>query len=190
MHSDASMGMSVMDMTHRRGILRNTSNHMTSDKIFFKGKSMTMRRLILASSFVAVLAACGTTPPVQSTGDRLASYTAAAGAPQRSFRFFNLYSWEPLSGTLVAIYTRPTEAYLLDLDGGCPNLQYASALGLTSSVNEVTVHFDRVTTGRGGYPCTITQIRPLDVTKLRAEQKAQRKIEAQPRSPDQTPPKD
>ncbi|WP_266158522.1 DUF6491 family protein [Dyella silvatica] len=153
---------------------------------------MTARRLILASSFTALFAACSSTPEVkQSDGDRIAMYAAAAGAPQRSFRFSDLYSWEPLSRTEVAIFTRPSEAYLLDLDGGCPNLAYANALGLTSSVNEVTAHFDRVMTGPGSYPCTITQIRPLDVAKLRLEQKAaQRKIEAKPRSPDQTPPKD
>ncbi|MFC5743106.1 DUF6491 family protein [Dyella tabacisoli] len=145
---------------------------------------MSTLRLILGGSLVVWLAACSNVPYAQRVSERQAAYAAAAGTPQRSFRFFNLYSWEPLGGAQLAVYTRPNEAYLLDLDGGCPNLEYANSIGLTSSINEVSVRFDRVLTGPGYFPCTITQIRPIDVTQLKAQEKAQRKIEAKPRPPE------
>ena len=52
-------------------------------------------------------------PSAQS--QREAAYAAAAGAPVKSFRFFNLYSWEPLGDSQLVVYTRPNEAWLLEV---------------------------------------------------------------------------
>ncbi|CAM5394925.1 DUF6491 family protein [Rhodanobacter lindaniclasticus] len=112
---------------------------------------------------------------------REAAYASAAGAPVRNFHFFTLWSWEPLGDSQVVVYTRPTEAWLLDLDGTCQNLQFTQAIGLTSSSGEVYSRFDKVLTGRSYFPCTITQIRPVDLKQLRVTQEAQRKISAEPR---------
>ncbi|OOG60332.1 DUF6491 family protein [Rhodanobacter sp. C03] len=128
-----------------------------------------------------LLASCSSVPYAQRQSQRQAQYLAAAGAPVRSFRFFSpLYSWEALNDQQLVVYARPNQAWLLDVDG-CPNLTFANAIGLTSSFNEVSVRFDRVLTGRNNYPCTITQIRPVDVSHLRAAQQAQRKIDEKPR---------
>ncbi|WP_201316048.1 DUF6491 family protein [Dyella sp. EPa41] len=101
---------------------------------------------------------------------RQQAYAAAAGTPVQSFHYFTLWSWEPLSDDQLAVYTRANEAWLLDLDGKCHNLQFTNHIGLTSSVSEVSARFDRVITGGADAPCFIKQIRPVDVAKLHEPQ--------------------
>jgi hypothetical protein len=146
---------------------------------------MITSRLLIGCALVALLAACSNVPYTQRMQQRQAAYAAAAGAPVRSFRYFTLYSWEPLSNTQLAVYTRPNQAWLLDVESGCQNLSFTNGIGLTSSVNEVSARFDKVFTGRGYIPCRIMQIRSVDLAKLKVEQEAQRKIDAEPRQSDQ-----
>jgi hypothetical protein len=147
-------------------------------------EAMSMIRILLATTLAAMLAACASAPYAQRTSERQAAYAAAAGAPVRNFRFFSLYSWEPLSDSQLAVYTRPNEAWLLDLGGDCQDLAFVNSIGLTSSLNQVMVGFDRVLTGRGNFPCTISQIRPVDVKSLKAVQQQQRLIKSEPRGAD------
>lgn len=142
---------------------------------------MSMSRSCIVFALVAVLAACSSVPLAQREQQRQAAYASAAGAPVRSFHFFTLWSWEPLGDRQVVVYTRPSRAWLLDLDGPCQNLQFTQAIGLTSSSGTVFTRFDKVLTGRSYMPCMITQIRPVDVKQLRVAQEAQRKINAEPR---------
>lgn len=144
---------------------------------------MSKSALLIALALAGALAACSSVPYAQRQQQRQAAYVAAAGAPVRSFHFFSLWSWEPLSDREVVVYAQPNRAWLLDLDGHCQNLEFTQAIGLTSSGGEVSTHFDKVLTGRQYMPCTIMQIRPVDVKRLRIEQDAQRKINAQPREP-------
>ena len=143
---------------------------------------MHVMKLLIVAVGAFVLAACSSVPYTQRQAERLALYTAAAGAPVNSFRFFTLYSWEPLGDKTLAVYTRPNEAWLVDVDAGCRELPFAQAIGLTSSLSQVSVRFDKVLTGRNNFPCTITQIRPLDVKHLRAAEQVQRQIKALPRA--------
>ncbi|KZC21144.1 MULTISPECIES: DUF6491 family protein [Rhodanobacter] len=122
-------------------------------------------------------AGCSSVPYAQRMSERQAAYAAAAGAPVRSFRFFSLYSWEPLGDTQLAVYTQPNKAWLLDL-GGCQELRFVNSIGLTSNLNQVMVGFDKVLTGRHNVPCTITQIRPVEVKSLKLAQQQQRQIES------------
>ena len=145
---------------------------------------MSMIRILLATTLAAMLAACASAPYAQRPSERQAAYAAAAGAPVRNFRFFSLYSWEPLSDSQLAVYTRPNEAWLLDLGGDCQDLAFVNSIGLTSNLNQVMVGFDRVLTGRGNFPCTISQIRPVDVKSLKAVQQQQRLIKSEPRGAD------
>jgi len=145
---------------------------------------MSMIRVLWATTLAALLAACASAPYAQRISERQAAYAAAAGAPVRQFRFFTLYSWEPLSDSQLAVYTRPNEAWLLDLSGGCPDLAFVNSIGLTSSVNQVMVGFDKVLTGRRSFPCIISQIRPVDVKSLKAVQQQQRLIKSAPRGTD------
>jgi hypothetical protein len=128
------------------------------------------------------LAACSSVPYALRLSERQAAFAAAAGAPVNSFRFYNsLWSWEPLGRDQLVVYTRPQQAFLLDA-GGCLDLEYTNAIGLTSSFGEVSVGFDKLLTGRRDMPCTITRIRPIDVKRLKATREQQRKIETEPRS--------
>jgi hypothetical protein len=128
------------------------------------------------------LAACSDVPVAQRDSQRQAAYDAAAGAPVDHFNFFDLYSWEPLGVNQVAVYTRPNQAWLLSLYGPCPNLPFATFIGLTSSLHQVSINFDRVLTGRGEVPCTIAKIQPVDLTKLKDIQTQQRQIHAEERA--------
>ena len=142
---------------------------------------MVLQRVIGCLTLAAALAACSSWPSAEHAAQRRADYEAAAGPSQRSFRFFNnLWSWEPLGKDLLAVYTRPNEAWLLTV-GGCINLEYTNAIGLTSNLHEVSVGFDKVLTGRRDFPCTITDIRPVNVKQLKATQAERRKIEEEPR---------
>jgi hypothetical protein len=146
-------------------------------------KSWPLFRPVLASIALAImLSGCAADPhQVERDSQRQAAYAAAAGPSVRTFRFFGpLYSWEPLGNDQLVVYTRPKEAWLLDV-AGCPNLSFTSAIGLTSNMHEVTVMLDHVLTGRRDYPCTITQARPLDIVHLKATQQAQRRIEERAR---------
>jgi len=139
----------------------------------------TARWLCLA--LVILLAGCASdTPRAERIAQREAAYRAAAGAPVNNFRFFDLYSWEALGDAQVVIYTKPKEAWLLDVPG-CTNLPFTNALAVTSNVSQVSVNFDKVLTGNNGFPCTISQIRPLDLNQFKLEKEGPRPIDTQPR---------
>lgn len=138
---------------------------------------MSAKRFLIGTMLAASLVACSSVPYAQRMSNRQAAYAAAVGEPVRSFRFFDLYSWEPLGDSQLAVYTRPNEAWLLTVSGPCPDLEFTNAIGLTSNLHEVSINFDKVLTGRT-FPCTISQIRPVNVAKLKAVEHEQRKIEA------------
>lgn len=145
---------------------------------------MFAKRLLFAAVMLPLLAACSSVPYAERISARQAAYAAAAGAPVRSFRFFELYSWEPLGNSQLAIYTRPSEAYLVTVMGPCPDLEFTNVIGLTSNLREVQVRFDKVLTGRRDFPCTIGEIRPVDLAKLKSVEHEQRKIQAADRPAD------
>jgi hypothetical protein len=141
-----------------------------------------LRYLLVGALLAAGLSACSSVPVAQRDAQRQAAYDAAAGAPVDHFNFFDLYSWEPLGVNQVAVYTRPNQAWLLSLDGPCHNLPFATFIGLTSSLHQVSINFDKVLTGRGELPCTITKIQPVDLTTLKDIQTEQRQIHAEERA--------
>lgn len=135
---------------------------------------MKPSQLYLAA-LVFALSACATDR--MSEDERLALYRAHAAAPVKSFRYLNrIDGWTPLGHSAVAIWTRPNEAYLLEVDGPCTELEFAQAISLTSQFGIVHSRFDKVIplTGAGGpepVPCHIRQIRPLDVKALKSAEK-------------------
>ncbi|MBD8874177.1 DUF6491 family protein [Rhodanobacter sp. DHB23] len=141
---------------------------------------MSRKTSWMVAMLAMLLGACSSVPYAQRMAQRQAAYAAAAGAPVRSFHFYNLYSWESLGNDQLAVYTQANRAWLLDVNA-CPNLAFANAIGLTSFAGDVSVNFDKVLTGRGYPPCFIAKIRPVDVARLKLEQQAQRKIDAVPR---------
>ena len=129
------------------------------------------------------LSACASTG--LSDADRLALHRDNAGAEVNSFSFFGrLNGWTPLGDSALAVWTRPGEAWLLELFGPCPDLEYTQAIGLTSSASRVYARFDKVLV-RGpmsdGIPCNIQTIRSLDVKALRESEKQLRDAQIEAR---------
>src|SRR5688500_13475283 len=78
--------------------------------------------LLFAAAVLASLSACAT-DRAQRDADKLALYNAHAGAPVNKFRYFgSINGWTPLGDEAIAVWTRPNEAYLLDLTGPCPEI--------------------------------------------------------------------
>jgi hypothetical protein len=145
---------------------------------------MAVKHLFATVAVAAALAGCARvgeqyTARMQA---RQQAYAVAAGSPVDKFHYFSMWSWEPLSDSQLAVYTRPNEAWLLDLDGKCRNLEFTNHIGLTSSASEVSARFDRVITGPADAPCFIKQIRPVDISKLDSPQQGKpREVEETPR---------
>ena len=120
---------------------------------------------------------CSSVPYAQRVAQRQADYAAAAGVPVRSFHFFGrLDSWTSLDDRTIAVWTRPSEAWLLDLDGPCNDLDFTPFIGLTSSAGTVNARFDKVlvrNTGGINLPCIIQTIRPLDVKAIKQAERGE-----------------
>ncbi|HTV84592.1 MAG TPA: DUF6491 family protein [Dyella sp.] len=143
---------------------------------------------IAVALLAAMLAACSSVPVSQAQQQRQNAYAAAAGAPVRSFVYLGrMWSWEPLGDRQLVVYTTPNKAYLLDV-WGCPNLPWTQVIGLTASFHEVQANFDKVLAGGPYPPCPITQIRPLDLTRLKLAQQSPREVDVQSRNDAATPP--
>ena len=63
---------------------------------------------------------------------QLQRYQAAAGAPVPSFRYFSFNSWTSLGREHVAVWTRPNEAWLIELKPLCPELDFAQRIAFRS----------------------------------------------------------
>ena len=134
---------------------------------------------LIGYALTALLAACSSMPSAQYMQQRQTAYAAAAGAPVRSFRLepgASIDSWEPLSDTQLVVYTRPTRAFLLDT-WPCSGLTFTNRVGFTSFADEVSTGFDKVITARGYLPCTIKQIRPVDLARFKLEKEAGRQAD-------------
>lgn len=135
-----------------------------------------MRRSLL---FAAALAACAASLSACATdraardAETRARYVAHAGAPVDKFRIFGRLSrWTALDDQSLVVWTRPSEAWLLDLSGPCPDLEFAYAIGLTDTLGSVSARFDKVLVSSRSpikLPCHIAQIRPVDTKALKAD---------------------
>ncbi|WP_143703899.1 MULTISPECIES: DUF6491 family protein [Luteimonas] len=116
---------------------------------------------------------------------KYAIYAANAGAPVNSFHYNgSINGWTSLGDAAIAVWTRPSEAWLLDLSGPCQNLPYATTIGVTSTTNRVSARFDKVLVGHRGpgvqIPCHIQQIRALDVKAVREAERTARDALGEP----------
>ena len=136
----------------------------------------TFRRAGLAAvlAATATLAACASMSRM-TDAEKYALNDAHTGAPVDHFRYLgSINGWTPLGDAALIVWTRPSEAWLLDLSGTCQGLRSTPAIGLTSSMGRVNARFDKVlvrSTGSISVPCHIRQIRPLDVKAVRAAEK-------------------
>ena len=102
-----------------------------------------MMKLILGLAMALTLGACSTTR--LSDAETLALYKAHAGEPVRDFQYFGqINGWTPLGDSALAVWTRPSQAYLLELYGPCADLDYAPAISLSNMMSRVSARFDNV----------------------------------------------
>ncbi len=134
-----------------------------------------MKRILLLAMFLAV-GACASTPR-QTDAEKLALYRAHSGEPVNDFQYFgSINGWSPIGDSALMVWTKPSQAYLLELFGPCTDLGSAPAISLSNSMGRVSSRFDSVhVLGGGGnstmrIPCRIETIRPLDVKALRQAQ--------------------
>lgn len=138
-----------------------------------------MRHLILlfAAAALASLSACAT-DRAQRDADKLALYNAHAGAPVSKIRYSgSINAWTPLGDSAIAVWTRPNEAYLLDLTGPCPDIEYTPAISITNTFGQISAPFDKVivySRGAVTMPCHIARIRPLDVKAIKQAERTAR----------------
>lgn len=121
----------------------------------------------LAVLTLALLASCANPQRAERKAERMQLVESAAGNPLKSFHFWNLDRFETLDRTRVLIWTRPNKAYLLDVEEPCVGLEFAHALGVSSTQNRVHNRFDNVFFE--DQRCRIRQIREVDVAIIRAQ---------------------
>ena len=128
---------------------------------------------LAVAACTALLAGCATGPKLD--------YTDYAGEPVKSFYMDNFDGWSSVSKDQVVVWTGMNKAYLLTINGYCPDLQYANVIAVTSTGNTVD-KFEKVIVGRDR--CFIKEIRPLDTKQMKEDRKLLReqmkKAEAPP----------
>ena len=135
-----------------------------------------MKPILLSIALAAALGGCASVGP-QEEDSTLDLYRAHAGEPVASFNYFgSLNGWTPLGDETLVVWTRPSEAYLLELFGPCRDLAFAPAISLSNHMNRVSARFDSVSplggaVGPINIPCRIETIRPLQVKALKAAQR-------------------
>jgi len=148
--------------------------------------------LVLAAFCSLALLAAGCATTGLSDAQQLALYREHAGEPVKDLRYTRqLTGWTALDDDAVVVWTKPNEAYLLELGGGCPGLNSASTILITNLMGQVSAGFDRVKVidqPRGfNMTCRIQTIRPLDTKALRASEKALREARTAERDAASTP---
>jgi hypothetical protein len=112
-----------------------------------------------------------------ATGPKL-NYTEYAGEPVKSFYMSNFDGWSAVSKDQLVVWAGLNKAYLLKIEGYCPDLQFANAIAVTSTANTVD-KFEKVLVGRDR--CLINEIRPLDVKQMKQDRKIMRDEQKQMR---------
>jgi hypothetical protein len=122
----------------------------------------------------AALAGCATGPKLD--------YTDYAGEPVKSFYMNNFDGWSSVSKDQLVVWTGLNKAYLITINGYCPDLQFANAIAVTSTGSTVD-KFEKVIVGRDR--CFIKEIRPLDTKQMKEDRKLLRE---QMKKPEGAPP--
>ena len=135
-------------------------------------KVSTMKTsIVLSLSAAMTIAGCASTLSKLKGPDANLNYAEYAGEPVSSFWMSNVDGWAAVSDTEIFVRSRQSKAYLVTVAGYCPNLQFATTIGFTSSADQVD-RFSKVIFG--DERCLIQQIRSVDMVRLNADRKALR----------------
>jgi hypothetical protein len=108
------------------------------------------------------------------------NYLDYAGQPITSFWMPRLDGWTAVDDKLLVVRTELNKEYLLKLSGFCPNLRFAKSIGVTSSAGTVD-RFEKVIVEKD--TCMISEIRPIDSARMKADRKALKAKRATEKTP-------
>jgi hypothetical protein len=127
-----------------------------------------MKIALVALLAASVLGGCATTNRM-SDAERLALYSAHAGAPVRDIRYTDPISWEKIDDHHMLLTMRPSEAWLLRIGGPCLAWGGSSpTIIIDNSLNQLSAGFDNISVPGLSAKCRIEEIRPVDVAAVRA----------------------
>jgi|SRR5688572_16634476 len=125
---------------------------------------------MLALALIAVVASGCASGLSRARGDQaLERYEPYVGEPIDGFTAFRQQSWQPVSRNQLILWTTINDAYLLTITNNCPDLEFSSAIGVSSIANRIS-KFDHVTVR--GDRCLIQKIQPIDMRAYRQDRKA------------------
>lgn len=125
-------------------------------------------RILLATTLALALGAVGS-----ASGKKTQHYADYAGAAVPEISYSNLYNWQRTGDKTVAVWTKPSTAYLLTLKNNCDALNGRVQVqfgGVDDIGGKLRAGTDDVRVG--GIRCRITQIQPIDLEKMKADRKA------------------
>ena len=138
---------------------------------------MSIALRLSAVAMVLLTAACaGRSQELsQRQADSFERYRQFAGEPVKDFHFWNLDRWEVLGPLDLVVWTNTVDAYLLHVSRPCTGLEFAQAIGVSSTQNRVYTRFDSVSFEM--QKCRIAEIRPVDGKAYKAARREARALE-------------
>jgi hypothetical protein len=150
--------------------------------------AIEMRRTVTMLVATMIVAACATSERM-TAAQRLDFYRAHAGEPVRSINFTGrLWGWRSLGDSALTVWTRSDQGFLLELFSRCPDMQFASKIGLTTRTGRVSAGFDSVVIQRssaqgGRTTCRIDTIRPLNTQVVKEAKRDLQDVDLVERDP-------
>ena len=149
---------------------------------------MDLRRTLSLLIALLLVTACATSPRM-TPAERLEFYRANAGEPVRSFHSpSRLWGWRALGDSALTVWTSSNQGFLLELAQRCPDMTFASSIGLTTRTSRVSAGFDSVVIHRSGVQssrttCRIDTIRPLNTRVVKESRRDLHDLELEDRDP-------
>jgi hypothetical protein len=157
-----------------------------------KTGKMALRRAVPILCALLLVAACATSSRT-TPAERLEFYRANAGEPVRSFNSpGRLWGWRAVGDSALTVWTSSSRGFLLELTNRCPDMAFASTIGLTTRSGRVAAGFDSVVVHRGGgagnrqgnrMTCRIDTIRPLNPRVVRESKRDLHDLDMEERDP-------
>lgn len=147
-----------------------------------------LRKTSLLLVVLVLVAGCASSSRM-TPAERLEWYRANAGEPVRSFLFTGrLWGWRSLGDSALTVWTRSDQGFLLELMHRCPEMPFATSIGLTSRTSRVSAGFDSIIVQRTGVQgtrttCRISTIRPLNTRVVTEQKKDLQDVEVVERDP-------
>jgi len=144
---------------------------------------MRLARTASILGALALVAACSTQPRM-TTAERLEFYRANAGEPVRSIAIpGRLWGWRALGDSALTVWPRSNEGFLLELVGRCPDLPFATKIGLSTRTGRLSAGFDSVIVPSRSsvgptIGCRINTIRPLNTRVVKEAKSDLQEVEA------------